>query len=430
MRACTPWRPPGRSLFAGGGPLRDADRRTAAGRPRRAAVAQGGRGRTARSGRAPRPGPRAGRALPGCGCVQAGRGSALTAAGGSRAVARLPGRTGWPTAWIEITDGHETVVASGLVRRDDAALILEIESAKKKYKTFFKEPRTAPGSAHLLHEITSLVRGRLGQAAAVRNPEGQPPGGPGRPAGKRTGAGAILHPGGGPGRARSLGREYPRAGLRWTGTGCDGRSPGRPRLTCGRARGLGHLGRDRGDVPQGGTSLSVIPACHLAPLARTLNRRVDWHPDCGCNLDDTRVRVGCNRGHLGHPPVTRLAAGITFGIWACNILGKPEVTDAFFSAMPADGFGARRGATGEPRASWPFPVAVPVGRSVCPSFAAPARDRRRGSRPVGTVFAGQCRGHGERPGHEPLTRARASLQNDGSAVMSATPVVRWHTSVR
>jgi hypothetical protein len=82
---------------------------------------------------------------------------AAPGAGGQRLP--TPRRPVWPSARFEIFDASGTGVASGLVCRDDGALIVEIESAKKKYKSFFKEPGQPQEVRIPLHEIASLSYG-------------------------------------------------------------------------------------------------------------------------------------------------------------------------------------------------------------------------------------------------------------------------------
>jgi tRNA A-37 threonylcarbamoyl transferase component Bud32 len=71
------------------------------------------------------------------------------------------GRPVWPSARFQIynPDGGGDVQASGIVRRDDEALILEFDFAKKKYKSFFKEPGQPQEVRIPLFEITSLSYG-------------------------------------------------------------------------------------------------------------------------------------------------------------------------------------------------------------------------------------------------------------------------------
>jgi serine/threonine protein kinase len=85
--------------------------------------------------------------------------AAAAGAGGHRVSTQ--GRRVWPSARFQIhnPDGGGHVQASGMVRRDDEELILEFEFAKKKYKSFFKEPGQPQEVRIPLHEIASLSYG-------------------------------------------------------------------------------------------------------------------------------------------------------------------------------------------------------------------------------------------------------------------------------
>jgi hypothetical protein len=99
--------------------------------------------------------------------VEAARAAPTTGAPGrvgaigepGRVSARREGRPVWPSARFQILDQGEHVEANGLVRRDDEALILEFEWAKKKYKSFFKEPGQPQEVRIPLHEIAGLSYG-------------------------------------------------------------------------------------------------------------------------------------------------------------------------------------------------------------------------------------------------------------------------------
>ena len=67
----------------------------------------------------------------------------------------------WPSARFRMLSPREgnIVVARGLVSRDDEALILDFESANRKYESFFKEPGL-PQDVHIpLPQIASLSYG-------------------------------------------------------------------------------------------------------------------------------------------------------------------------------------------------------------------------------------------------------------------------------
>src|SRR5262249_7770832 len=73
-----------------------------------------------------------------------------------------PSRRTWPSTRFQMLsaeEGHDDVVAGGLVSRDDEALILEFESAKKKYKSFFKEPGRPQAVRIPLQQVASLSYG-------------------------------------------------------------------------------------------------------------------------------------------------------------------------------------------------------------------------------------------------------------------------------
>src|SRR5262249_22933511 len=138
--------------------------------PVRAALAQGRRGRATRLGGAPRPGPGAGRALPGRGRAEAGRGGgagrpgrggppALGPGGGRLAQRARGGVTAAPGVRVEIHSPNAvSVLASGMVRRDDDFLILEVEFAKK-FLSFFKESGKPQEVRVPLDEVTGLTYG-------------------------------------------------------------------------------------------------------------------------------------------------------------------------------------------------------------------------------------------------------------------------------
>jgi tRNA A-37 threonylcarbamoyl transferase component Bud32 len=85
--------------------------------------------------------------------------AAQPGAGGPQVTA--PGRRAWPSARFQMLSAHEGnhVVAGGMVSRDDEALILEFESAKRKYKSFFKEPGQPQAVRIPLQQVASLSYG-------------------------------------------------------------------------------------------------------------------------------------------------------------------------------------------------------------------------------------------------------------------------------
>jgi serine/threonine protein kinase len=72
-----------------------------------------------------------------------------------------PGRRVWPSARFVVVppENGNDVLASGLISRDDDALILEVESAKKKFKSFFKEPGQPQEVRIPLDQVVALSYG-------------------------------------------------------------------------------------------------------------------------------------------------------------------------------------------------------------------------------------------------------------------------------
>src|SRR5262249_53377715 len=87
--------------------------------------------------------------------------AALAAPGAAGRRLSVLGRRVWPSARFEIhpPDGGDSVLASGMVRRDDEALILEVESAKKKFLSFFKVFGKPQEVCIPLDEVTALTYG-------------------------------------------------------------------------------------------------------------------------------------------------------------------------------------------------------------------------------------------------------------------------------
>ena len=88
--------------------------------------------------------------------------AALSAPGAGGPPGAAAGQRAWPSARFEMLSPREgnSVVARGLVSRDDEALILDFESAKKKkYESFFKEPGRPQAVRIPLPQIASLSYG-------------------------------------------------------------------------------------------------------------------------------------------------------------------------------------------------------------------------------------------------------------------------------
>jgi hypothetical protein len=84
--------------------------------------------------------------------------AAQPGAGGPQGTA--PSRRAWPSARFRMLSAQEDdVVADGMVSRDEEALILEFESAKRKYKSFFKEPGRPQVVRIPLQQVASLCYG-------------------------------------------------------------------------------------------------------------------------------------------------------------------------------------------------------------------------------------------------------------------------------
>src|SRR5262249_45819409 len=85
--------------------------------------------------------------------------AALAAPGAAGRPLSAPGRRGWPSARFEIYHDAGSALASGMVSRDDEALNLEVESAKKKYLSFFKEPGKPQEVRVPLDQVAALSYG-------------------------------------------------------------------------------------------------------------------------------------------------------------------------------------------------------------------------------------------------------------------------------
>jgi serine/threonine protein kinase len=250
-------------------------------------------------------------------------------------------RPAWPCARFKIIDANDHEVASGLAGRDEEALIVGIESAKKKYKAFFKEPGQPQEVRIPLHEIASLSYGcgwgqppcalilrvtRLGALAGMPGSElGQVK--LSIPREDRTEARRLVE---------SIVPAAPAIG-----------DPGQARLEV-RAPALGLL------VTGAATLVFWIVIAFLrAEERRQLNLPlIDGDSFFGLSTVTVLITMVSGVLMLGGLQMLRLRAyalaataaivamipwspawliGLPFGIWACVVLGRPTVTEAVYS---------------------------------------------------------------------------------------------------
>jgi serine/threonine protein kinase len=261
-----------------------------------------------------------------------------TGAEGRRLIPTLR-RAAWPSARFKIFDagGHEA--ASGLAGRDEQALIVGIESVgKKKYKSFLKEPGQPREVRIPLHEIDSLSYGRgwgkppwsvIVKVTLLSTLAGMP--------GSAQGRVELYIPREDRDAARSLVESIIPA-----------------------ARAFGDRGRARLDVGAPAVGLFMTGAATLvfwivvALFDRGTTQTIGASTDRFFWLSTGAVLITIVSGvlMLGALQMLRLRAyafaataailamipwspawliGLPFGIWACVVLGRPTVTDAFFS---------------------------------------------------------------------------------------------------
>jgi serine/threonine protein kinase len=287
--------------------------------------------------------------------------AALAGAGGAPGPRfPTPRRTGWPSARIDITDANGNVAASGVIRRTDDALILEIESAKKKkYKAFFKEPGQPREVPIPLSDVASLSyawgwgkppQSLILKVARLSALAGMPGSSQGRvqfaiPAEDRDEARSLVETIRGPAPADSArARQHvaPSA-LGLLGTGAVG-------LLLWVGIGLVHVIQQWGKFTQSlpvFTESLLIPVVVVVPVFGGL---------AGVQMLGAVLMLRL-RGYAWAATAAILATipwspawvlSLPFGIWACNVLGRPEVTEAFFSDQRRAG--SRSGAPPEPRA--------------------------------------------------------------------------------
>jgi serine/threonine protein kinase len=284
-----------------------------------------------------------------------------------------PHRTGWPSARIEIIDANGSEVASGMVRRDDDALIVEVESAKKKYKAFFKEPGQPREVRIPLPEITSLSYGRdwgkPPKSVIVKVTHqgalgGLPGSGQGRvrlsiPAEDREEARSLVESIRGPapvdwGRVRQ--EVAPPAWglfatgavglLFWVGTG----------ITMASTGGMAVYQNSYLDLLMFGTLIGALAGVQI--VGAILMRRLRGYP---------WAATAAILGTIPWSPAWLL--GLPFGIWACNVLGRPEVTEAFFSDRRPSGSGPADAPPEKPGVAGRFlSLFRSVGRYILPTM--------------------------------------------------------------
>jgi hypothetical protein len=229
-----------------------------------------------------------------------------------------------------------------MVRRDDDALILEVESAKKKFLSFFKESGKPQEVRIPLDEVRALTYGwgwnepphsvivKVSRLGALG---GMPGSRQGRvelviPAEDRDEARNLVESIRGPdpldwGRAR---REVAPPALGLLATGAAG-------LLIWSGIGLLHVSQEVGDFQDRFLPLVIVgPA--VAALAgvqvvgAALMLRLRAYPWAA-----TAAIVAM----IPWSPAWLL--GLPFGIWACNVLGRPEVTGEFFGDKRQAGSG-------------------------------------------------------------------------------------------
>jgi serine/threonine protein kinase len=271
---------------------------------------------------------------------------AALAAGPGGESQRVPasGRRTWPSSRFQIlsADGMEHELASGLLSRDDEALIVEVESAKKKFKSFFKEPGQPQAVRIPLSDVTSLSYGwgwgrppRLVvlKVARLSALAGMPGSGQGRvqfaiPEEDRNEARGLVESIRGPApaswdRARQA-VAPPALGL--LGSGAVG-------LLLWVGIGLVHVIQQWGKFTQ---SLPVFTESFLLPVVAA---GLVFGGLAGVQMVGAVLMLR-QRGYAWAATAAILATipwslawvlSLPFGIWACNVLGRPEVTEAFFS---------------------------------------------------------------------------------------------------
>jgi serine/threonine protein kinase len=272
------------------------------------------------------------------------------AAGGRRLSAL--GRRVWPSARFGISspDGG-SVLANGMVCRDDDALILEVEFAKKKFQSFFKESGKPQEVRIPLDEVTALAYGcgwgkpphsvivKVSRLSALG---GIPGSRQGRvelviPAEDRDEARSLVESIRGP---LPLDRERAKREIALPALGL--LASGTAGLLIWAGIGMLHLGEEGSDfndlIPllvTVGPAIAALAGAQVVGAALMLRLRA--YP---CAATAAIVAM------IPWSPAWVL--GLTSGIWACNVLGRPVVTGEFFCEKRQAGAGPagarRRGA--------------------------------------------------------------------------------------
>jgi hypothetical protein len=276
---------------------------------------------------------------------------AALATGTNPAARGLPSqrRPAWPSARFEIHEEHVGMAACGLIRREEEALILEIEmvTKKKRFLSFWKG-REGPQEVRIpLHEVASITYGRgwgrppsslIMQVTRLMSLADVP--------GSRGGK-IELHI---PSEDRAAARRLVES------LALPESEHGRP----GLVRAISDLEQARREVWPVALGLVVTGvvtflSCALWCLAWIVataasNQKVDGNDLFWFIMIATLMTVvsgilttaGVQMERLRGYPLAAAAAiiamipwspgwliGLPVGIWACNVLGEPVVTDAF-----------------------------------------------------------------------------------------------------
>jgi hypothetical protein len=300
--------------------------------------------------------------------------AALAAPGAAGRRLSALGRRVWPSARFEIypPNGGGSVLARGMVRRDDEALILEVEFAKKKFLSFFKDSGKPQEVRIPLDEVTALTYGwswgkpphcvivKVSRLGALG---GMPGSGQGRvqlfiPAEDRDEARSLVESIRGPapldwGRAR---REVASPALGLLATGAAG-------LLVWAGIGMLQVSQEVGDLNTRflplvivGPAIAALAGVQVVGAALMLRLRAYPWAAAAAILAMT-------------PWSPAWVLGLPFGIWACIVLGRPEVTGGFFGDKRQAGSGpAGAGKLGARLASRFLSLARSFGRYILPTM--------------------------------------------------------------
>jgi len=227
-----------------------------------------------------------------------------------------------------------------MARRDDEALILEVEFAKKKFQSFFKESGKPQEVRIPLDEVRALTYGRgwgkpphsvIVKVSHLGALGGMPGSGQGRvrlviPAEDRDEARSLVESIRGPapldwGRAR---REVAPPALGLLATGAAG-------LLTWAGIGLLLVRQHAGPFTDPFLPLVLVGsplAAGVQVVGAALMLRLRAYPWAATAAILALIPLS---------PVWVL--GLPFGIWACNVLGRPEVTEGFFGEKRQAGSG-------------------------------------------------------------------------------------------